>query len=72
MGIRYKFDILQALKEKGYTTYKLRVDKLLNESTMTKIRNNNAKVTVETIDTICTLLECQPGDLLEWVPDQAD
>ncbi len=28
----------------------------------------NTKISVETLDTICTLLECQPGDLIEWMP----
>ena len=29
-------------------------------------------VTTETLDTVCRLCECQPGDLLEWVPDSPE
>ena len=49
---------MQALKEKGYTSYKLRQSKLLAETTMTKLRNNNTKITLENLNTICTLLQC--------------
>ncbi len=69
MAIMYKLDIMQALKEKGYSSYKLRVDKIISESTMTKFRSNDSKITVENLNTICRLLNCQPGDLLEYVPD---
>lgn len=67
--IKYKIDIMKALKEKGYSSYKLRQSKLLAEATMTKLRNNNTKITLENLNTICTLLQCQPGDILEYVPD---
>ena len=67
--IKYKFDIMQALKDKGYTSYKLRQFKILGEATMTKFRNNNTKITLENINTICSLLNCQPGDILEYIPD---
>ena len=34
MGMLFKFDVLQALKEKEYTTYRIRSDKILSESTV--------------------------------------
>ncbi len=68
--IKYKIDIMKALKEKGYSSYKLRQSKLLAEATMTKLRNNNTKITLENLNTICTLLQCQPGDILEYLPDK--
>ena len=64
--IQYKLDILQALKEKGFTSYKLRNDKLLNESTMTKLRNKDTSITLQTLDTICKLLSCQPSDIINY------
>jgi len=56
MPIRYKFDVLSALKEKGYSTYKLRKERLLAENTLQQLRNGD-------------LLQCQPGDLLEYVEE---
>lgn len=66
--IVYK-DILEQLTAAGYTTYKIRKDKLIPESTMQKLRTNGA-VTTETLDKLCELLRCQPGDLLEYVPEK--
>ncbi len=72
MSIAYKLDIMQALKNKGFTSYKLRNDKLLSESTMQKLRQNDNKLTFNNLNTICKLLNCQPGDILEYIPDDAD
>lgn len=65
--IGYKIDILNALKKKGYNTYVLRKEKLLSEGTLTKIRRSEY-IDLKTIDTICMLLDCQPGDLLQYIP----
>lgn len=64
--LRYKIDILEVLKEKGYSTYKLRKDKLIGEAQIQKIRNGEV-ASKETLNTICKLLNCQPGDILEYV-----
>ena len=68
MPVVYKIDVLNAIKEKGYTTYKLRKQKILGEATVQKLRGNEL-VSWANIAVICRLLECQPGDLLEYVPD---
>ena len=62
--IRYRMDILSALKEKGYNTNRLRKDKLLAESTIQQLRENKL-VSWTNIDRLCDLLECQIGDILE-------
>lgn len=61
-------DILDALKGKGYTSYKIRKDKLIGEAQLTKIRNGEI-ASKETLNTICRLLGCQPGDILEYISD---
>ena len=66
--LKYKFDIIQRLGEKGYNPRKIRNDRILAESTMTKLRRKQP-ISWENIDTICCLLQCQPGDLLEWIDD---
>ena len=65
MPIKYKVDILDALKQNGYTTYKLRNEKLLGESTIQQLRQNTL-VSWANIARICELLNCQPGDILEY------
>ena len=65
MPISYKTDILAELKAAGYSTYKLRKDKLLGESTIQSLRNGEL-VSWENISRICEMLDCQPGDLLQF------
>ena len=69
MGLQYKIDVLAALKEKGITTYQIRKEKLLSESTVQKLRAGIG-VSWENIETLCRLLECQPGDLMEYAPEE--
>ena len=70
--IRYKIDILAALKEAGYNTYRLQKEKLLSSTTVQKLRGRDTTLTIESLNSICDMLECQPGDLLEWVPDEKE
>lgn len=67
--IRLKADVMELLKEKGFTSYRLRKEKLLGESTMSKLRNNGLPSWGE-LDMICHLLQCQPGDLVEFVQEE--
>ena len=66
--IRYKIDILSALKEKGYNTNRLRKERLLAEGVIQSLREGKY-IALQNIDKICALLDCQPGDLLEYVKD---
>lgn len=68
MPIVYKCDILSALKEKGITSYKMRKDRIMGERTIQQIRDNQL-VSWETMTKICELLQCQPGDILQYVSD---
>ena len=68
MGLRFKVDILAALKEKGITTYQIRKEKLLSESTVQKLRAG-VGVSWENLETLCQLLDCQPYELIEYVKD---
>ena len=65
MPLRYKIDILNALKEKGYNTNKIRTEGLLSQSTLQKFRNQQG-VSWENLETLCRLLGCQPADLIEF------
>ncbi len=70
MALVYKMEVLQALKDKGYNTNRLRKEKLLAESTIQKLRQK-APISWENLDRLCCLLDCQPGDLLQYVPAAA-
>lgn len=68
MPISYKIDILSALKENGYNTNRLRQEKLLSEGVIQSLRSGKA-ISLTNVSRICELLQCQPGDILEYTPD---
>lgn len=69
MGIKYKIDIIAALKEAGYNTSTLRKDKLLSEGVIQALRESKY-ISLQNVSKICELLNCQPGDLLEYVKEE--
>jgi len=70
MAMKYKIDIIAALKEAGYNTSRIRKEKIMGEAMLQKIRSGQM-VSWAILETICDLLDCQPGDLIEYVKDAA-
>lgn len=64
---RYKTDILKELSNRGYTSTKIRKDKILSQATLQNIRQGKG-ITTDTINTLCIILRCQPSDIIEIVP----
>ena len=69
MPIRYKLDILAELKKSGYSSTLIRNEKLMGQATLTQLRHGEL-VSWMNIETICRLLDCQPGDILEYVKEE--
>lgn len=63
--------LFQVLKERGYTTRYWLQQNGMHPSTISKLQKNQ-RVNTDTINTLCRLLECQPGDILEYCPDQEE
>ena len=70
MAIKYD-KLFALLKEQGYSTYKIRKESLIGQGTLTAIKNGTGGLDSKTINKLCALLDCQPGDLMEYVPDDA-
>ncbi len=66
MPLEYKIDVLQALKDKGYNTSRLRKEKLLSESTIQKLRERKP-ISWANIEQICRMLDCQPESFLVFI-----
>lgn len=64
--------LMLLFKEKGYTTYKLRKDKIIGEATLQKLRSGKGIIDTRTIEKLCKLLNCQPGDIMEYTEDEED
>ena len=69
MAIRYKIDILAELKKRGYTSTKIREEKIMGEAMLQKIRSGQMP-SWGTLEVICSLLDCQPADLIEYVKNE--
>lgn len=64
--IEYKMDVLAALREAGYTTYRVRREALLPSSAVKALATGGA-VSFETLDALCGLLGCDVGDIIHHV-----
>ena len=71
MAIRLKGGIIDKLKAAGYTSYRIREEKIMGEATMQKIRRDEV-ILPGYVNKICDILDCHPGDILERVPTKAD
>lgn len=63
MPIEYKIDVLAKLKDAGYSTYRLRKEKIFGERVIQQLRNNEP-VSWVVISRLCDLLQCDVGDIL--------
>ena len=61
--------VVELLKEKVYTTYKIRQEKLIGQGTLTALKNGTGGLDAKTIARLCEVLDCQPGDLMEYVKE---
>lgn len=72
---RYKIDVMAAIKAAGYTTTQIKrgnyTDEktLIGENAVNKIRHGQI-IGIKALDQLCTMLKCQPGDIIEWVDDE--
>lgn len=61
------------LKDKGLTEYKLKRDKVAGGATLDKIfGRSEGHVDTKTIESLCKYLDCQPGEIMEYVPDESE
>ena len=59
------------LKKKGITTYALREKHLIDSRTIRRLKENQ-NVTINTITKLCSILECDISDIVEYIPDKDD
>ncbi|MCM1023866.1 MAG: helix-turn-helix transcriptional regulator [Prevotella sp.] len=61
--------LLKLMKQRGITSYTIRQNNIIGQATLQKIKNGG-DIDTRTIAKLCKLLDCQPGDILEYVPDE--
>ena len=69
--IMINLDVMMAKRKKGLTELAGEVDITL--ANLSILKNNKAKaVRLSTLNAICKALDCQPGDILQYVDDEED
>lgn len=67
----FKYDkLFELFKEKKITTYKIRKENIISQAALTKMKNGNGNIDTRTLERLCSILDCQPGDIMEYVPDE--
>lgn len=69
--LRYKINVLEAMKAVGYTSARIRKEKLIGEQMLQKIRQGDLP-SWTVLEKICEILKCTPGDIIEYVPDMEE
>ena len=64
-------DILEKLAEAGWSSYRIAKEKKIGNGSLQRIRKGQS-ISTETLNTICSICNCQPGDLLRYEPDKQE
>ncbi len=71
MGIIINLDVVMAQRKKGLTELAKEVDITL--ANLSILKNNKAKaIRLSTLDAICKALDCQPGDILQYIEEEKE
>lgn len=71
MAIVINLDVMMAKRKKSVTELANEVD--ITMANLSILKNNKAKaVRLSTLDAICKALDCQPGDILEYVKEESN
>ncbi len=69
MGIVVNLDVIMAKRKMSLGELAQRVD--ITMANLSILKNNKARaVRFSTLEAICKALDCQPGDILEYVPEE--
>lgn len=69
MGIVVNLDVMMAKRKMSLGELAQKVD--ITMANLSILKNNKARaVRFSTLEAICKALDCQPGDILEYVPDE--
>lgn len=71
MSIIVNLDVMMAKRKMSVTQLSEELD--ITMANVSILKNGKAKaVKLDTLNKICKVLDCQPGDILEYIPDEKD
>ena len=71
MPITYE-KLFSLLAKRNITIYRLRKDNIIGGATLEKMRKGEKHIDTRSIESLCQYLDCQPGDIMEYVPDERE
>ena len=66
--LKFRIDIMETLKENGYTVTRIRKENLIGQKTLYDMKAGIVPG-IKVIDTLCKILDMQPGNLIKYVSD---
>ena len=71
MGIVINLDVMMARRKRGLKELSAEVD--ITMANLSILKNNKAKaIRFSTLEAICKALDCQPGDILSYEPEEGE
>lgn len=71
MSIIVNLDVMMAKRKMSVTQLSEELD--ITMANVSILKNGKAKaVKLDTLNKVCKVLDCQPGDILEYIPDEED
>ena len=65
---RVKVDIMDLLKDAGYSSYRIAKESIFGSATVTKFRRKGLPSWNE-LDKLCNLIQCEPWEIIEYIPN---
>ena len=70
--MKYKIKVFDALQNIGITSASIKKTGLFSQGVTTKFKNGDTAISVASLEQLCKVLHLQPGDILEYVNEDAD
>ena len=64
--------LLNIMQEKNKSIYHLTKEGVIGKATLEKIRKNEGHIDTRTVNALCKYLDCQPGDIMDYIPEKGD
>lgn len=65
----YKINVLEELKEAGYNSTRIYKEHQISQSAVQKIRKGEM-IGIKTLERLCEMLDCQPGNIIKYVEEE--
>lgn len=64
--------LFKLMEARDITIYRLRKDGVVGTATLDKMRKGEGHVDTRSIESLCKYLHCQPGEIMEYVPENPE